>query len=116
MPHKETWLKRHVSSACHEVRFIGRSRCIKSHTAFHDTPVIVAERRGLEIERVETMGSLSIGHWLVVFIIVALIFGTKRLRNIGGDISGAVTSFKNAARERDEHADHSRVVEQRSQN
>ena len=35
------------------------------------------------------MGSLSIGHWLVVLVIVLLIFGTKKLRNLGGDLGGA---------------------------
>ena len=35
------------------------------------------------------MGSFSIGHWIVVLLIVVLIFGTKKLRNIGGDLGGA---------------------------
>lgn len=42
------------------------------------------------------MGSFSIWHWLVVLIIVLLVFGTKKLRNIGGDVGGAVKSFKDA--------------------
>src|SRR3546814_10734199 len=37
---------------------------------------------------------LSIGHWLIVLVIVALIFGTKKLRNIGEDLGGAVKGFK----------------------
>ena len=40
------------------------------------------------------MGSLSIWHWLVVLVIVMLVFGTKKLRNIGEDLGGAVKGFK----------------------
>ena len=40
------------------------------------------------------MGSLSIWHWLIVLLVVVLIFGTKKLRNIGADLGGAVKSFK----------------------
>jgi sec-independent protein translocase protein TatA len=40
------------------------------------------------------MGSLSIWHWLIVLLIVALVFGTKKLRNIGTDLGGAVKGFK----------------------
>ena len=40
------------------------------------------------------MGSLSIWHWLIVLLVVVLIFGTKKLRNIGADIGGAVKGFK----------------------
>ncbi|SAK78329.1 twin arginine translocase protein A [Caballeronia temeraria] len=40
------------------------------------------------------MGSLSIGHWLIVLAIVALVFGTKKLRTVGSDLGGAVKSFK----------------------
>jgi len=40
------------------------------------------------------MGSFSIWHWLVVLIIVLLIFGTKKLRNIGTDLGNAVKGFK----------------------
>lgn len=40
------------------------------------------------------MGSFSIWHWLVVLVIVALVFGTKKLRNIGEDLGGAVKGFK----------------------
>lgn len=45
------------------------------------------------------MGSFSIWHWLIVLVIVALVFGTKKLRNIGGDVGGAVKSFKEAVNE-----------------
>lgn len=45
------------------------------------------------------MGSFSIWHWLIVLVIVVLIFGTKKLRNMGGDVGGAVKSFKDAMKE-----------------
>lgn len=40
------------------------------------------------------MGSFSIWHWLVVLAIVVLVFGTKKLRNLGSDLGGAVRGFK----------------------
>lgn len=40
------------------------------------------------------MGSWSIGHWVVVLIVVLLLFGTKRLRNIGTDLGAALKGFK----------------------
>ena len=40
------------------------------------------------------MGSFSIWHWLIVLLIVVLIFGTKKLKNIGTDLGGAVKGFK----------------------
>ena len=40
------------------------------------------------------MGSISITHWLIVLVIVVLIFGTKKLRNMGSDLGGAVKGFK----------------------
>ena len=45
------------------------------------------------------MGSFSIWHWLIVLLIVVLVFGTKKLRNIGSDVGGAVKNFKDAVRE-----------------
>lgn len=45
------------------------------------------------------MGSFSIWHWLIVLVIVLLIFGTKKLRNMGGDLGGAVKNFKEAVKE-----------------
>ena len=42
------------------------------------------------------MGSFSIGHWLIVLLIVVLIFGTKRLKSIGSDLGGAIKGFKKA--------------------
>lgn len=40
------------------------------------------------------MGTFSIWHWLIVLLIILLIFGTKKLRNIGSDLGGAVKGFK----------------------
>ncbi len=40
------------------------------------------------------MGSLSIWHWLIVLVVVMMVFGTKKLRNIGSDLGGAVKGFK----------------------
>jgi sec-independent protein translocase protein TatA len=51
------------------------------------------------------MGSLSIWHWLIVLLIVALVFGTKKLRNIGGDLGGAVKGFKEGMKEAETPAD-----------
>ncbi len=48
------------------------------------------------------MGSLSVWHWLVVLVIVLVVFGTKKLRNIGGDLGGAVKGFKDAVKEGDQ--------------
>ncbi|MEJ0002448.1 MAG: Sec-independent protein translocase subunit TatA [Pararobbsia sp.] len=45
------------------------------------------------------MGSFSIWHWLIVLVIVALVFGTKKLRNIGTDLGGAVKGFKDGMKE-----------------
>ncbi|HSD39425.1 MAG TPA: Sec-independent protein translocase subunit TatA [Rhodocyclaceae bacterium] len=40
------------------------------------------------------MGLSSVTHWLIVLVIVLLIFGTKKLRNIGEDLGGAIKGFK----------------------
>ena len=41
----------------------------------------------------------SIPQLLIVLVIVVLIFGAKRLRNLGGDLGSAVKGFKNAVKE-----------------
>ena len=48
------------------------------------------------------MGSFSIWHWLIVLVIVALIFGTKKLRNVGEDLGGAVKGFKKGMKDAQE--------------
>lgn len=50
------------------------------------------------------MGSFSIWHWLIVLVIVMLVFGTKKLRNIGQDLGGAVKGFKEGMRDADQAA------------
>lgn len=50
------------------------------------------------------MGSFSIWHWLVVLAIVVVIFGTKKLRNIGSDLGGAIKNFKDSMKTEDEAA------------
>lgn len=45
------------------------------------------------------MGSFSIWHWLIVLLIIALVFGTKKLRNVGSDLGGAVKGFKDGMKE-----------------
>jgi sec-independent protein translocase protein TatA len=40
------------------------------------------------------MGSFSVWHWLIVLVIVMLVFGTKKLGNIGSDLGKAVRGFK----------------------
>jgi sec-independent protein translocase protein TatA len=45
------------------------------------------------------MGSFSVWHWLIVLVIVMLIFGTKKLRNVGQDLGGAVKGFKDGMKE-----------------
>jgi sec-independent protein translocase protein TatA len=50
------------------------------------------------------MGGLSIWHWLIVLLVVVLIFGTKKLRNIGSDLGGAVKNFKDGLNSEDEAA------------
>lgn len=67
------------------------------------------------------MGSFSIWHWLIVLLVVVLVFGTKKLRNIGSDVGGAMKNFKEAMHEEKgatdtsvetaTHADHTNLIE-----
>jgi sec-independent protein translocase protein TatA len=45
------------------------------------------------------MGSFSIWHWLIVLLIVVLLFGTSKLKNMGKDLGGAVKGFKDGMKE-----------------
>ena len=47
------------------------------------------------------MGSLSLWHWLIVLVIVVLVFGTKRLKNVGQDLGDAVRGFKKGLQDDD---------------
>lgn len=49
------------------------------------------------------MGTFSIWHWIVVLVIVLLIFGTKKLRNLGSDLGGAIKSFKQSMKDEGEN-------------
>ena len=51
------------------------------------------------------MGSFSIRHWLIVLLVVVLIFGTKKLKNIGSDLGGAVKGFKDGVKGAQESSD-----------
>lgn len=51
------------------------------------------------------MGSFSIWHWLVVLVIVMLVFGTKKLRNMGSDLGGAVKGFKDGMKTGEDKAE-----------
>ena len=51
------------------------------------------------------MGGLSIWHWLIVLLVVVLIFGTKKLRNSGQDLGGAVKGFKEGVKGANDEAD-----------
>ena len=48
------------------------------------------------------MGGLSLWHWLIVLVIVVLVFGTKRLKNVGQDLGEAVKGFKKGMSEHDQ--------------
>lgn len=51
------------------------------------------------------MGSFSVWHWLIVLLIVVLVFGTKKLKNIGSDLGGAVKGFKDGVKDGSTPAD-----------
>lgn len=45
------------------------------------------------------MGSFSIWHWVIVLLVVVLLFGTKKLRNVGSDLGSAIKSFRKGLQE-----------------
>ena len=45
------------------------------------------------------MGSFSIWHWVIVLLIVVMVFGTKKLKNIGSDLGSAVKGFKDGMKD-----------------
>jgi len=51
------------------------------------------------------MGSFSIWHWLIVLLIVVMVFGTKKLKNMGSDLGGAVKGFKDGMKDGSTNAD-----------
>lgn len=58
------------------------------------------------------LGGISIWQLLIIFVIVILIFGTKKLRNLGGDLGGAVKGFKNAINEDPKKAEEEKAADQ----
>ena len=59
------------------------------------------------------MGSFSIWHWLIVLLIVVMVFGTKKLKNIGSDLGGAVKGFKDGMKDGEQGAEEAAEVPQR---
>ena len=51
------------------------------------------------------MGTFSIWHWLIVLLIVVMVFGTKKLKNMGSDLGGAVKGFKDGMKDGAAEAD-----------
>lgn len=45
------------------------------------------------------MGTMSIWHWLILLVVVALVFGTSKLKNVGKDLGGAIKGFKEGMKE-----------------
>jgi len=50
------------------------------------------------------MGSFSIWHWLIVLVVIVLVFGTSKLKNVGKDLGGAIKGFKEGMKEGTEEA------------
>lgn len=48
------------------------------------------------------MGGLSLTHWIIVLIVVVLVFGTKKLSNIGKDLGEGIKGFKKGLKDGDE--------------
>jgi sec-independent protein translocase protein TatA len=61
------------------------------------------------------MGSMSIWHWLIVLVVVMLIFGTKKLGNMGSDLGKAVKGFKDGVKGEDEKAAEAAAAQQATQ-
>lgn len=60
------------------------------------------------------MGTLSIWHWLILLVVVALVFGTSKLKNIGKDLGGAVKGFKEGMKEAQEEFEDKPVAKESS--
>lgn len=55
------------------------------------------------------LGGISMWQLLIILLIVVMVFGTKKLKNIGSDLGGALKGFKNAIKEEDDKADQARI-------
>ncbi len=62
------------------------------------------------------MGSFSIWHWLIVLLIVVMVFGTKKLKNMGADLGGAVKGFKDGMKDGAASVDEKPVATQQVSN
>ncbi|MCH8622027.1 Sec-independent protein translocase subunit TatA [Undibacterium sp. TS12] len=60
------------------------------------------------------MGSLSIWHWLIVLVVIVLVFGTKKLGNVGSDLGKAVKGFKDGVKGEEEKPAASQQVADKS--
>ncbi|HEY1043217.1 MAG TPA: Sec-independent protein translocase subunit TatA [Telluria sp.] len=58
------------------------------------------------------MGSMSIWHWLIVLVVVMLVFGTKKIGNMGSDLGKAVKGFKDGVKGEDEKQAEAAPVQQ----
>ena len=65
------------------------------HTVSHNAKFCVSD---LEV----TMGGIGIWQLLIILLIVVMLFGTKRLKNLGSDLGGALKGFKTAIKEDEE--------------
>ena len=61
------------------------------------------------------MGSMSIWHWVIVLVVVVLLFGTKKLRNIGNDLGGAVKGFKDSVKDGEDEQNSKRLADDDSE-
>jgi len=50
------------------------------------------------------MGGMSITHWLILLVIIVLLFGTKKLSNLGGDVASAIKNFKKGLQDDEDKA------------
>lgn len=57
------------------------------------------------------MGSFSVWHWVIVLVVVMMIFGTKKIRNFGGDLGSAVRGFKEGVTGHNEEKNERRQLE-----
>jgi sec-independent protein translocase protein TatA len=62
------------------------------------------------------MGSFSIWHWLIVLLVVVLVFGTKKLKNIGSDLGGAVKGFKDGLKDGEKSPNNIPSIEDKVEN
>ena len=60
------------------------------------------------------MGALSIWHWLILLVVVALVFGTSKLKNVGKDLGGAIKGFKEGLKEAQDEFEDNPVAKESS--